>query len=231
MFERLQTRSILVPIVMATLLAAAGPATAEVVTFPDAGLEAEVRETLGIPTDPITDTDMETLGSLLASSRRIANIQGLEYGTNLHDLDLYHNQVRDISPIVGLTNLTDLDLHKNQISDVSPISSLDMSGVDFRDVFGLFLINTMDDLETLLFRGATYLDGSEVVALTVELDSLNRLDVTGPWDSFDAAEQNSLNAWGAIEGNTLVIPEPGSTALLVCGALGPLAYGWRRRAS
>jgi len=77
---------------------------------------------------------------------------------------------------------------------------------------------TMDDLETFLLAGATNLDGAKVVTLTGELDSLNWLDVTGLWDSFDVGEKASLNAWDSVAGNTLVVPEPASAALLAVGA-------------
>ena len=51
---------------------------------------------------------------------------------------------------------------------------------------------------------ATNLDGSSVVTLTTELDSLNWLDVTGLWVSFDTAAQESLYTWDAIEGHSLI---------------------------
>ena len=77
----------------------------------------------------------------------------------------------------------------------------------------------MDDLETLLLAGAVNLDGSEVYQLTGELGSLNLLDVTGLWGTFDLAERDSLNAWGSIEGNTLVVPEPTMIGLIGLGGL------------
>lgn len=43
---------------------------------------------------------------------------------NLEKLDLYNNQIRDISPLAKLTNLTELDLENNQISDISPLETL-----------------------------------------------------------------------------------------------------------
>ncbi len=354
-------------VVMGTLLGITGPAAAVDVTFPDANLETAVRGALGIaaPT-PITDTNMETLGSFDANDSSISNIQGLEYATNLTWLSLYGNQISDISAVAGLTNLNYLFLEQNQISDISAVSgltnltwlylysnqisdistvagltnlnwlylynnqisdistvsgltnlyylqldnnqisdisavagltnlnylfldnnqisdisavagltnltrlhvsgnqietmnlsnsnlsslnyflvdgnpltsviladatlgqtgfnalmdggdipyigiaelpgvlNLDMSGVDFTGISDLSTMYGLDDLEELLLAEATNLGGSQVVPLSVELDSLNLLSVVGLWDSFDAGTQSSLGAWDAIVGNTLV---------------------------
>lgn len=389
MYQYLRMRYVWIFVVVGTL-GVTTPAAAVDVYFPDANLEAKVRDTLHIPAPtPITDADMETMLSLPAGSSNISDIGGLEYGTNLTELELYANQISDISPISGLTNLNTLSLDNNHISDISPVSglinlktmyldknqisgispvsgltnlgtlyldnnqisdispiseltnlgtlslhhnqisnispvseltnlnwlslannqisdispvaeltnlyvlfldnnqintldlsnsnlfnlylfsisgnplasvlltnasfsqsgfkslmtggndfstgiaelggvlSLDMSGVDFTDITDLSKMYTMDDLETLLLAGATNLDGSKVVQLTVELDSLDWLDVTGLWDSFDAAAQNSLRAWDAQAGNTLVVPEPAAVVLLLCGLLAGLIR-WRK---
>ena len=282
-------------IVVGVLLAASGQASAITVTFPDANLESEVRIELGIPTPtPITDVDMESMRFFTANSHDIANIQGLQYATNivllhlddnqisdisvlsglttLNGLRLTDNQISDFSTIAGLTNLFKLDLGNNQISDISPvvgltnldyfsvednpltdvilkdatlnqdffnalmnggasnftglaevsgILTLDFSGADFTSTSDLSTMYSMDDLQKLLLSEAISIDGDQVVSLTDELDSLNWLDVTGLWDSFDGATQSSLNSWDAIGGNTLVTtPEPGTLSLLWVGIMG-----------
>ncbi|MCD4823009.1 MAG: PEP-CTERM sorting domain-containing protein [Phycisphaerae bacterium] len=288
-----------------TLSGIASPTAAEDVYFPDANLETALRWEPGIPdSGPITDTDMKTLYWFSASCLGISNIQGLEYGTNLLELELHDSLISDISAVSGLTNLTLLGMNANQISDISAVSgltnlaelyldsnqveimnlsnsnlsslenfniqfnpltsvllvnatlsqavfdvlmnggtgewdfgiaeltdtgvlNLDMSGVDFVGISDLSSMHMMDDLETLSLAGATNLAGSQVVALTNELDSLNDLDVAGLWDSFDAETQDELNAWDAGEGNNLVVtPEPATLSLL---ALGGLALLRRKR--
>ena len=105
-------------VVVGTLLGAT--AAAVVVTFPDANLESEVRDELRIPAPtPITDTNMDILGTFLAYSSSISNIQGLEYGTNLTYLNLNGNQISDISAVSGLTNLEWLHLRGNQIETLN----------------------------------------------------------------------------------------------------------------
>ena len=303
-------------LVLATVLPSA--ALAEEVSFPDANLENVIRGELGIPEPTIiTDTDMETMGSLYAGRESISNIQGLEYATNLTEVRLNENQIIDISAVSGLTNLEYLhlpvnhinnisavsgltslyylNLWDNRISDISAVSglknlkylclwdnqietmdlsgsnlsslryftidgnplksvlltdatlsqttfnvlmdgggggglfvgvaeldgvlSLDLSGVDFVGLGNLSSMYGMDDLEELLLARAINLDGSKLCLLTGELDSLNWLDITGAWDGFDMITQDCLNLWDAVEGNTLVIPEPASMVLLGLGAL------------
>jgi len=108
------------------------------------------------------------------------------------------------------------------IAELPGVLILDMSGVDFAgisDVSRMYYDDGMDDLEKLLLAGATNLDGGQVVSLTVEIDSMNWLDVTGLWDSFDLGAQGSLNAWDAVPGNTLIVPEPACAVLLALGFL------------
>ena len=272
------------------------------VTFPDSNLEDEVRYSLNQPTGSITDADMATLSSFSAMDCSISNIQGLEYATNLTeleldnndisnlsllsgltnltnlylgfnaisdvsplsgltnltDLELYYNDISDTSSLVGLTNLTRLDLNSNQIekldlrgsnfsvleyfdlgnnpvtevcladatlsqstfdtlmineslyisgglSEIDGITKLDLSGVDFSNISSFTYMYAMNDLETLLLTDATNLSGNEVAVWSIELNSLNWLDVVGLWESFDTNTQDSLLAWSAIDGNTLVI--------------------------
>lgn len=101
-------------------------AQAVVVTFPNANLEARVRNALNIsaPTE-ITDTDMARLGSLNAGDRNISSLQGMEYAVNLTYLNLNDNrQLTDISSLSGLTKLKKLYLPRTGITDLSAVSGL-----------------------------------------------------------------------------------------------------------
>ena len=119
-----------------------GPAAAVVVNFPDANLELKVRNALSIPEPtPITDTDMETLGSFSAIGSSVSNIEGLQYAVNLNELALVYNQISDISAVSGLTNLGGLLLLDNQIetmnlsnSNLSSLQSFDIRGNPLTDV-------------------------------------------------------------------------------------------------
>ena len=112
-----------------------GPDEAFHVHIPDPNLRAEIEKKLGKPSGTtISKVDMLTLTSLNASAADIQDLTGLEFATNLTELDIgqgqisedefHSNQISDISPLAGLTNLTRLYLGDNEISDVSPLSGL-----------------------------------------------------------------------------------------------------------
>jgi len=101
-------------------------ATAYADMIPDPGLEAAIREAFGKPSGPIHVKDLEGLTGLDASIRVIADLTGLEYCTNLEELNLddndlgrlhfLDNNITDISPLSELVNLEDLGLGGNKIT-------------------------------------------------------------------------------------------------------------------
>ncbi|MDE0041698.1 MAG: hypothetical protein OXT74_06660, partial [Candidatus Poribacteria bacterium] len=70
-------------------------AAAQVVAIPDPNLEQLVRETLQLPNDvQIERGHMLQLRDLDAGgNREITNLTGLEYATNIVNLNLYHNPI------------------------------------------------------------------------------------------------------------------------------------------
>jgi len=99
-------------------------AVADVVHFPDPGLEAAIREAIGQPGGGIYDYSLKDLEILDASSRGITNLEGIEYCTGLVELDLRDNDIEDLSPLSTLTTLTELSLSGNRISDLTPLTGL-----------------------------------------------------------------------------------------------------------
>ena len=95
------------------------------VHIPDPKLRTAIAEALGkSPNAPITVEEMEGLGRLVARNRRIQDLTGLQFATNLDELILERNQISDLSPIAGLIELNRLDLNGNSISDLSPVKGL-----------------------------------------------------------------------------------------------------------
>lgn len=95
-----------------------------IVTFPDANLEAAIRQTISKPSGELHVSELAALTSLEASNRGIINLTGLEYCKSLSSLSLYDNQISDITPVAGLTNLSSIALQDNQISNLTPLAGL-----------------------------------------------------------------------------------------------------------
>ena len=105
------------------------------VDIPDANLRAVIADSLGKARNaPITQAEMASLTRLEAQDMGIRDLTGLEFATNLTDLDLgpewssgllvNSNEISNLSPLEGLTNLTRLELTNNNISDLSPLAGL-----------------------------------------------------------------------------------------------------------
>jgi len=164
----LKIQSVLVPSALLILcLFHVESAYAEIVVFPDAGLDAAVRQAIGKPTGDIFDTDLVGIGfvNLVAEGRGITDLRGLEYCTDLTSLNLGDNHISHISALAGLTNLQYLWLQRNQINDINALTgltglvALDLSVNQVSDISvlaGLIMLqdlnlnaNQVDDLSAL----------------------------------------------------------------------------------
>ncbi|EAC7083567.1 hypothetical protein AF306_13020 [Listeria monocytogenes] len=117
--------------------------------FPDANLAETIRIELGKGSvnDVVTQAELDTITQVIASSKGIVDISGIENLTNLINLSLFDNKVSnikplknlikletlnlnaglvlyDLSPLSSLTNLTNLFLEANRISDIRPLANL-----------------------------------------------------------------------------------------------------------
>ena len=79
---------------------------AQTVDIPDPNLRAVIENARGKASgDPITVADMLTLTGLSARNANITDLTGLEYATNLTELNLESNSISDLSPLVANTGL------------------------------------------------------------------------------------------------------------------------------
>jgi len=119
--------------------------TTRTVHFLDVDLQKVVEQALGIANDP-NKQQMLALQELVAPNADITNLTGIENATNLTRLDLFGNQIMDLSPLSGMSNLEELHvggcgltnvsafqgltklkrlaLEENQIKDISDLSGL-----------------------------------------------------------------------------------------------------------
>jgi internalin A len=158
----------------------------QAVTFPDANLEAAIREAIGKPEGPIDICDLERLTSLYAANRNIADLTGLEHCINLTSLTLSMNPLSDISALSGLTSLTYLNLSGNQISDILPLSGLtsltwlNLSGNQISDILPL---SGLTSLTVLVLEHNPLSDISPLSGLTSLTDlwlSYNQISNVSP---------------------------------------------------
>lgn len=91
--------------------------------IPDKNLAAAIRSALDI-TGEINGEDMAALTHFEAGGLSIAELTGLEYATNLQELDLAENNITSLTPLAGLTNLRALYLGNNWIQDVHSLVDL-----------------------------------------------------------------------------------------------------------
>ena len=159
------------------------------VDIPDPNLRAAVESTLGVASGAsIGSLEMATLTELRAPNANISDLTGLEFATNLTNLNLgaehvegrpiNSNSVSDISPLTSLTNLTFLDLGSNTISNISPVAGL--TNLTELNLWGNSIsdISAVAGLINLIFLD---LDGNSIsdISAVAGLTNLTFLDIWG----------------------------------------------------
>ena len=139
------------------------------VHIPDPSLRAAIAEALGkSPNAPITAEEMERLGRLDAPNRGIQDLTGLQFATNLSNLNIRVNEISDISPLAGLINLRLLLFDRNPVSDLSPVArlvNLERLEVNFANVSDLSPVAKLVNLRHLGFSGNNISDLSPIAGL------------------------------------------------------------------
>ena len=95
------------------------------VQIPDLKLRAAIEEALGKASgDIITVSDMETLKKISAGGSEIETLEGIQWATNLEEVNIWSTSVSDLSPLAGLTKLSWLRFTGSPASDLSPLRGL-----------------------------------------------------------------------------------------------------------
>lgn len=165
-----------------------GPDDVEVVEFPDALLEAQIRLALDIGGDKdITPELMLTLEELNIDASEdfsgelsdISNLTGLEYAENLTYLRFGYTSVTDLSPISDLENIEYLRFNNTDITDISPISGYNsLTYLNANTVTGLEDISPLagnSGLQTAILREVPF--GNEGMSTIRQLTSLHRINM------------------------------------------------------
>jgi Leucine-rich repeat (LRR) protein len=146
------------------------------VKFPDPNLEATIRAAINRPEGTIYPEDLEQLKRLEAKEKSIKDITGLEYCCNLENINLYRNQIINISPLSGLVNLKSLDLTDNQITDATPLSELTKLEALYLDENKIIDISPLTRLTNLKDLGLFHNRVVNVTPLS-ELTNLKKLSL------------------------------------------------------
>ena len=125
----------------------------EPIAVPDANLRAVLERALGKePGAQIFVHEMGTLHRLNARNEGIADLEGLQFATNLGNLYLGFNEISDLTPLSGLTALTDLELGGNDVSDLTPLAeNLATEELPFEEYAAKFYDHFDDDFDVLMF--------------------------------------------------------------------------------
>ena len=150
----------------------------EPVNFPDENLEQAIRSAIDKTSGNIYPSDLDSLTQFVAEGKGIEDLTGMEYCDNLIKLDLWNNQISELSPLSELTKLETIDLWSNKISDLTPLSKLNNLKVlwlNNNEISNLSPLQNLTQLEVLLL-GIN--DISNLSPLS-ELTSLRRLELYG----------------------------------------------------
>ena len=102
-----------------------GCSSSEYVEISDENLAAAIREALELrPDSKIPKLKLAELTELTAPEKDIKDISGLENAVSLTNVELYSNQISDITPLAGLKKLMHISMGGNQISDISALGNM-----------------------------------------------------------------------------------------------------------
>ncbi|HAA2551937.1 TPA_asm: cell wall anchor protein [Listeria monocytogenes] len=159
--------------------------------FPDAALATVIaKAATGSEniTQEVSQTDLNKITSLTATSKGIVDLTGIDLLSKLTSLSISGNQITDISALNGLVNLSNLNVSNNKITsfNLNANSNLPMlSAVDIRSN-NLKNINVQDQPKLWTFKCDT---GSSSELTEVTLKNLPTLIVAGNGSS---AYQNDI---------------------------------------
>ncbi|HBJ9709424.1 TPA: LapB repeat-containing protein [Listeria monocytogenes] len=159
--------------------------------FPDAALATVIAKAANGSEDitqEVSQTDLNKITSLTATSKGIVDLTGIDLLSKLTSLSISGNQITDISALNGLVNLSNLNVSNNKITsfNLNANSNLPMlSAVDIRSN-NLKNINVQDQPKLWTFKCDT---GSSSELTEVTLKNLPTLIVAGNGSS---AYQNDI---------------------------------------
>lgn len=142
--------------------------------FPDKNLENAIKKYLNINDEDykITKEEAEKITDLDLQDSYITNIAGLEYFTNLEELNLMYNGISEINTIKNLVNLKGLWLDTNFIKEISSISNLynlevlNIANNEVSDISPIIKLNHL---------GEPFLNGNPIINYDILINYVDRM--------------------------------------------------------
>ena len=94
---------------------------------PAEAVEAIIRDAANKPQGQLTREDYQGIHDLCLLDKEISDLQAMpvfNHALDLAELNLYDNQISDLTPISQLNKLRWLNLGRNQITDLTPLKKL-----------------------------------------------------------------------------------------------------------
>jgi len=139
------------------------------VTFPDSVLERVIRTKIGKPAGDIYRSDVDTITELQVPDEGISDLTGIENLANLSWLNIFNNNVSNLSPLSGMMSLLVLHMNMNDISDLTPIAgltNLDQLTVGQNPITNLTPLSGLTKLHVLRLNDIDATDFSPIYGLT-----------------------------------------------------------------
>lgn len=165
-------------------------ASIETVSIPDSALKRAIKQQLGIQTDDITITDIESLTELDASYQNIKNLTGLEQAVNVTKLNLAGNEFINVDSLKNLTKLETLDISLTNVTDLTPLAAL----TSLRNIDISYLeLETISPLKDLSLSSIT-MYGDRYFLLKDEVAELEKANIEIVHDDYFNVYFSSIKA-------------------------------------
>lgn len=195
--------------------------TSYVLDFPDKAFKeavySELNKALGesITKDEAVKVDELDLSSVIPRGNTIHSIRGIEYFSNLRKLNLGHNSIEDISPLVGNLNLEELNLSDNKIANIATLSKLNMLKslyIGGNQISNIKALEGLDKLE-YLYLADNKIDSIKPLAYLMNLKELYLADNT--ISDFEPL----VSYYHSLDSRDFTIPPEDKTAIYIVDAV------------
>lgn len=168
------------------------------IQFADANLEDAVRFSIGKASGDIRVSDVIKVTTFDAGSRDIVSLEGIQYFLSANQVDLDHNKISDITPLVKLKqSLLQLRIDSNPVQNLEKLAELNLTSLKLGDN-GTNDFNFIKDVVSLTELTIHSSQLSDLSFLLPLKDKLTLLDLTQNLISDISILSNFKQLWDLI---------------------------------